>query len=64
MEDDRKYNVAEVLSVGANLSYVYDLGDNWRHAVRVDAAVHSSRESVVGTLVQRLVAGVANRTVP
>lgn len=38
-EDDQKHMVAEVLAVGANFVYVYDFGDNWRHAVGVEAAV-------------------------
>jgi hypothetical protein len=36
VEDERRFKVNQLLSVGQSIEYAYDLGDGWTHAVMVE----------------------------
>ena len=35
IEDASEYALCDLLSVGEEMAFVYDFGDNWRHTVKV-----------------------------
>lgn len=41
--DERQYTLAALLSEGMIFSYVYDLGDDWRHLITVEARDDSAQ---------------------
>ena len=44
IEDASEYALCDLLSVGEEMTFVYDFGDNWRHTVKVTDCVEYGKE--------------------
>ena len=46
LEDETRVTLADVLTSGQRLLYLYDFGDDWRYAVLVEAILSAEKETV------------------